>query len=162
MTYDFPQPELRPIPGERRLYVLVSDYLAQLPYSGRWLLIRAGFIFDGASIPRWLWSLIGHPFDPNWCAAALIHDALYAGELRSRKLCDKELLHVMRRTSKIGHDNARKFFIAVDLFGGGVWRAHTPKSIFDARTECGLFYERPESWEPWVAGRGTVAIYEGT
>ena len=138
-----PQPNIRPIPGERRLYVLVEDYWVLLPYTKRWLLIKAGFVFDGASIPRWLWSVIGSPFDPNWIAAALIHDALYAAELLSRKLCDKELLWAMRLTSKIGRDNARRFFVAVDTFGGWVWRRHTPKSIMDARTECFLYNEQP-------------------
>jgi hypothetical protein len=139
MIYDFPQPNIRPVPGEKRLYRLQEDYLVQLPYSKKWLLIKAGFLFDGASIPRWLWSIIGNPFDPNWLAAALIHDALYAAELLSRHLCDKELLWAMRRTSKIGRDKARTFFIAVDTFGGWTWRRHTPKSIFDARTECIIY-----------------------
>jgi hypothetical protein len=78
----------------------------------------------------------------------LIHDALYAAELLSRHACDKEFLWAMRRTSKIGHAKARTFFIAVDTFGGWTWRAHTLKSILDARTECGLFDDRPEGWEP--------------
>ncbi len=153
MIYDLAQPEIQPVPGADRTYRLMRDYLVQLPYSGRWLLVKEGFIFDGASIPRWLWSVIGQPFDPNWCGAALIHDALYAGELLSRRACDKELFHAMRRTSKIGHAKARKFFIAVDTFGGCTWRRHTAKSVLDARTECGLFYDKPEGWEPWITGK---------
>ena len=138
MIYDLAQPEIQPIPGEDRVYRLMRDYLVQLPYCGRWLLVKEGFVFDGASIPRWLWSIIGNPFDPNWCAAALIHDALYSAELLDRHACDKELFHAMRRTSKIGHSKARTFFIACDNFGGWTWRAHTAKSILDAQSECSL------------------------
>ena len=150
MNFNYPQPDIVPIPGTRT-YRLVKDYLVWLPFSDKWLLIKAGFIFDGASIPRWLWSAIGHPFDPNWLAAALLHDALYAAELMSRHACDKELFHVMRLTSQRGYDNARKFFITVDLFGGFPWRQHTPKSIMDARTECFLYDEMPARWAPWSA-----------
>ena len=137
MTFNFPQPNIVPIPGTKT-YRLVSDYHVYLPFSKKWLLVKAGFIFDGASIPCWLWLWIGHPFDPDWVAGALSHDALYAAELMPRHACDKELFHIMRLTSQRGYDKSRKFFIAVDTFGGFVWRKHTQKSIMDARTECFL------------------------
>lgn len=38
------------------------------------LLIPQGFRFDGASIPRVLWSLIGSPFEPDLMTAACVHD----------------------------------------------------------------------------------------
>lgn len=34
-----------------------------------------GLIFDGASIPRPLWSILGSPFDGDYRDAAVIHDA---------------------------------------------------------------------------------------
>lgn len=36
--------------------------------------IPKGVEFDGASIPRLFWSLIGSPFEPDFMEAALIHD----------------------------------------------------------------------------------------
>lgn len=39
-----------------------------------WVSIPAGYTFDGASIPRCLWSLIGSPFDPDLILAACVHD----------------------------------------------------------------------------------------
>jgi len=33
-----------------------------------------GYVFDGASIPRLVWSVIGHPFDPSFLVAAAVHD----------------------------------------------------------------------------------------
>lgn len=38
------------------------------------LIIPSGYRFDGASIPRPLWSLIGSPFDPDLLLAACVHD----------------------------------------------------------------------------------------
>ena len=38
--------------------------------------IEAGYSFDGASIPRVFWSLIGGPFDPDFQVASCIHDKL--------------------------------------------------------------------------------------
>jgi len=42
------------------------------------IMVHAGFITDGASIPRWLWSLVGlHPRSPEIGQAAALHDLLY-------------------------------------------------------------------------------------
>lgn len=45
--------------------------LAAVTHSVR---IPAGYTFDGASIPRPLWSLIGAPFSPDLILAACVHD----------------------------------------------------------------------------------------
>ena len=36
--------------------------------------IPVGYRFDGASIPRIAWSIIGAPFSPDYCLAACVHD----------------------------------------------------------------------------------------
>ena len=38
------------------------------------VVVPAGYRFDGASIPRCLWSLIGSPFEPSLMLAACVHD----------------------------------------------------------------------------------------
>ena len=38
--------------------------------------IPAGFQCDGSSIPRFLWSLLGHPLDKQNCYPGLLHDWL--------------------------------------------------------------------------------------
>jgi hypothetical protein len=43
------------------------------------VLIPAGFRFDGASIPRICWTILGlHPWHPKVRKAALFHDYLYS------------------------------------------------------------------------------------
>lgn len=39
--------------------------------------IPAGFVTEGASIPRGLWSLVGSPFTGNYIEGAIIHDYRY-------------------------------------------------------------------------------------
>lgn len=36
--------------------------------------IPPGYVFDGASIPRFAWSVIGAPFEPDFLMAACVHD----------------------------------------------------------------------------------------
>lgn len=36
--------------------------------------IPPGYVFDGATIPRFVWSVIGHPYDPTYVLAACVHD----------------------------------------------------------------------------------------
>lgn len=45
--------------------------------SGRGITVPSGFSTDGASIPRWLWSVIGAPWDARYARAAIVHDFLY-------------------------------------------------------------------------------------
>ena len=130
-------PHLEPVPGTNN-YRLLDDWWVWLPVSKKWLLIKAGFVFDGASIPWFLWSVVGNPWDPNWVAEALAHDGLYAAELVEKHRADKELFHLMKQGTKKARDNARYFFIAVDDFGDAVWAKHTARSIAEARTYCSL------------------------
>ena len=39
-----------------------------------WVDIPVGYEFDGASIPRFAWSIIGAPFEPDFIKAACVHD----------------------------------------------------------------------------------------
>lgn len=50
--------------------VVLSDS-SQIQHS---VSLPEGYCFDGASIPRCLWSLIGSPFEPSLMLAACVHD----------------------------------------------------------------------------------------
>lgn len=132
------QPELVPIPGTE-LYVFASEFRLALPVSRRMLVVSPGFTSDGASIPRFLWSIIGHPFDPNFVApAAGAHDPLYAAELLARADCDRELRALMLLNGKVAVERAPEFFFAVRAFGWWRWRRHSPRSVAQARLFCRL------------------------
>ena len=61
--------------GERyqtacELHVPIGDVVGVLHV----VVIPKGYSFDGASIPRWMWSFIGSPFEPTLMKAACVHD----------------------------------------------------------------------------------------
>ena len=68
-----PQPDIRPI--TEGTYRLFQDYW--LTHRGVVFHVPKGFIHDGASVPRFAWSLTGIRPDGLLRAGALIHDILY-------------------------------------------------------------------------------------
>lgn len=61
-------PNLMIVDGDLELKVLDLpgvEYVVRIP---------AGFTFDGATIPKVFWLIIGTPFDPRFQLAACIHD----------------------------------------------------------------------------------------
>jgi hypothetical protein len=48
--------------------------LSHVPQVQHNILLPAGYHFDGASIPRCCWALIGSPFEPDLMLAACVHD----------------------------------------------------------------------------------------
>ena len=80
-----PLPELSPMIGTENNYFLIADYFICFCLFGAKIemLIPKGFIFDGASIPRFFWRVVGHPFHPKRVIAALVHDALF-GKINGR------------------------------------------------------------------------------
>ena len=44
---------------------------------GPYITVPQGFKYDGASIPRFLWPIVGHPWSGYYDQAAAVHDLLY-------------------------------------------------------------------------------------
>jgi hypothetical protein len=134
MTIDKPNTLYYP---ETESHVLQEDYYD----SELKILIPAGFTYDGASVPRFLWAVID-PLDLSE-AAALVHDYLYhnagllvpvyvlvndkperCGEMvfckRFTDICFQNIMvkwHVKKWREKAAYN-------AVDLFAGFAWRKH--------------------------------------
>lgn len=93
------QPDIRPFLTRRGW-----SYRLNSPYSYVWekngvrrrLKIAAGFEYDGASVPRPLWTLTGIERDGLQRAAALVHDVLYR--------CEGRLPDGMQEIWSDGHD----------------------------------------------------------
>ena len=83
--------------------------------------INKGFDFDGASIPKWLWSIYGSPFTGNYVVASLIHDGLYASQKVSKRISDKIFLDIMKQ-SNVGYVKRTSMYLAVKMFGGKDWK----------------------------------------
>ena len=101
------------------LFILSKDKVVEsLGYS---ITVKKGFDFDGASIPKWLWSIYGSPLNGNYVVASLIHDGLYASQKVSKKVSDKIFLDIMKQ-SNVGYIKRTSMYLAVKMFGGKDWK----------------------------------------
>ena len=100
--------------------------------------IYAGFVFDGASVPRWLWRLCGHPMEVPRVAAALAHDFLYRAHLCKREVADKIFRAICL---KVGMSSLRSNteYAMVRMFGGSAWSSYTELQIDIARGKGTLY-----------------------
>ncbi len=95
MTYEYPKIQ-QVSPTE---YILLDDCACTV-HTGKTLLVKYRFRYDGLSIPRWCWSLLGmSPFTGKYASRiSLIHDALYSIEYNNdRQLCDDIFLNEMQK-----------------------------------------------------------------
>lgn len=69
--------------------------------------VEAGFIFDGASIPDFAWSIVGHPYMPGYRRPSAVHD------------------YLMRYQTVPSHEAHRYFYYCLLLEGVSRWRALT-------------------------------------
>lgn len=71
-----PLPVVHTVGGLEGGYILVEDFDFDLGLE-RIYTIPAGYLYDGASIPRVVWSILGvGKYDPRVMEAALVHDLL--------------------------------------------------------------------------------------
>lgn len=73
------QPDVRPVKESGELYKLWADYTFSFEYKNTTykFKINQGFTYDGASVPKFAWTLIGLLPDGIHRPAALIHDFMY-------------------------------------------------------------------------------------
>ena len=101
------------------VFILFEDVAVEsLGYS---ITVKKGFDFDGASIPKWLWSIYGSPLNGNYVVASLIHDGLYASQKVTKSVSDKIFLDVMKQ-SNVGYIKRTSMYLAVKMFGGKDWK----------------------------------------
>lgn len=85
--------------------------------------IGIGFATDGASIPRLLWRLCGHPFEAPRVVAALAHDWLYSSHATDRRTADMAF-RALCWTVGVGRVRAEVEYRALRAFGWAAWRSH--------------------------------------
>ena len=90
--------------------------------------VNPGFDFDGASIPRALWSVVGSPMTDGYQRAGCLHDALYASEYFPRGICDKLFLEAMK-SDGVSYVKRTAMYNAVRMFGWTVWKGHKKEEV---------------------------------
>lgn len=99
---------------------LVSPYLWKDPIHGD-IIVPEGFIFDGASIPEWAWSLIlTNPFDEGVVQAALVHDWLYTTHEVPRAEADAIFYEILT-DQEVSNHKRLIMYLAVRTFGALAW-----------------------------------------
>lgn len=87
--------------------------------------VPENYTFDGASIPRFFWRVIGGPWGP-YRDAACIHDWLYSDGREAypgitRDTADAIFLAILKETG-ISRWKAKAMYRAVRIGGGRPWR----------------------------------------
>ena len=104
------------------LFILSKDKTVEsLGYS---VTVKKGFDFDGASIPKWLWSIYGSPLNGNYVVASLIHDGLYASQKVSKRISDKIFLDIMKQHG-VGFIKRQSMYYVVRSIGWYSWKQLT-------------------------------------
>ena len=127
-------------------HVLAADWRVwgDLPDGRRfWITVRRGFVFDGASIPRLLWRLCGHPLEVPRIAAALAHDWLYASHVCDRQTADMIFRELCRRVG-IGCLRRGVEYRVLRLCGDIAWRGHGPAEQESVGRLGGFVVEKQE------------------
>ena len=75
-----------------------------------------GSVVDGASIPRYLWSIMGGPFEGKYRNASVLHDVAYGEHNRPWQECDRMFYYAMR-CSGVSVAEAKTMFYALCRFG---------------------------------------------
>lgn len=91
---------------------------------GTCFVIKKGFWWDGASIPKIFWSVIGDPWEADIAPGALIHDILYGTQYYNRKKTDQILYEV----NKINGMNSVKNYAVYNGVRMGGWKAWNEKT----------------------------------
>jgi hypothetical protein len=71
---------------------------------------------DGASIPRYLWSVMGGPFEGKYRNASVLHDVAYGERKRPWQDCDRMFYNAMRCTG-VSAVEAKTMYYALYRFG---------------------------------------------
>ena len=82
----------------------------------------AGSSYDGASIPRLFWSIIGHPLEEQFRWASYWHDRLCeeSQTWSGRRFADATLLVLLDR-ERVAYWRRTAMWLAVRLYAWGVW-----------------------------------------
>ncbi len=82
--------------------------------------VPRGFSSDGASMPRFFWRLIGHPFQMDYLKEAVCHDWLYRTQKAARSFADLYFSALLR--PKLSFWRRWSIYLALRLFGWIAWR----------------------------------------
>lgn len=98
------------------------------------IIIGPGFVFDGASVPRFLWRVTGHPLEVPRVACGFAHDWLYRAQVVSRKIADLIYRDICLQ---VGMAEARSNveYRSLRVFGWVAWNGKSEGEKAEARRQ---------------------------
>lgn len=117
-----------PLAGETQC-VIMEDWTVKV--NKFWFVVPKGTQTDGASIPRILWRVCGHPLEAPRCYAAALHDWLYGGGVKD----------VTRAQAD------RCYYLLLRHFGTPMWKA-----------KMEYWALRMFGWTHWLKGVAAVMV----
>lgn len=93
------------------------------------IVVPKWFVFDGASIPRVFWTIIGHPMQTKVIKAACLHDYLYINKIYSRKRSDVIYFEALL-VAGVGMLRAILHYVAVRVWWWYMWDKWYRNSIY--------------------------------
>lgn len=99
-------------------FKLLKDYW-YIDSAGRKWTVPKGYVVNGASIPKAVWSVVGGPWSGKYRNAAVIHDYLTGEKISTSEIVHR-LFYDSMRESGVSLVRARLMYAAV-VVGGGVW-----------------------------------------
>ena len=122
----FTIPTMRPLADGG--WSLARDWT--LRFRGEVFDVPKGFVTDGASIPRFLWRLCGHPMEVPRLYAALVHDWIYSGGDKSATREEADALFRDIQFS-LGSDRFLVWaeWLALRMFGASHWYANKKQEV---------------------------------
>jgi hypothetical protein len=105
---------------------VIEDYKFQNPFhydvfevkptNYKEIIVPEGFVTNGASIPRFLWSFCYDPFHPKIITGAVIHDYLYSTGIVPRYMAD-EIAKTIWFDHGAGEKRVALMYKAIRMFG---------------------------------------------
>ena len=82
--------------------------------------IPIGFESDCASIPKILWTIVGHPFQAKSRRPSVLHDFLYTNRVVKRKVADQMFYDALIEEG-MEEIKAQAFYLCVRLYGKKIY-----------------------------------------
>ncbi len=112
--------------AKENLEILFRDI--EYNIDGLHFIIKAGFAWDGASIPPVIDRIVGHRFDPNNKLFSCVHDALFRCGIISRKETNKRCVELYKMRPDVSR--FKRWLILKGLQAGSwiAWNKHRKRS----------------------------------
>lgn len=114
-------PPLKALPPDYKLFETTVNFRYYVGSEGStdFIDIPIKYKTDGASIPKFAWSIIGGPLG-KYAPATVVHDFLYHTQTRTRKEADRIFLEAMKVLG-VGWWKRGTMYNMVRLFGWRAW-----------------------------------------